>query len=441
MKLPWVWLLGLTFVSTWAQEDPDTIALAEDQFQEAFFESVKQKGIENYDKAITQLYVCLSLNASKAVVHQELGRNYLKLKKYAEAETAFLEAIRLEPGNKWHHIGLYDVFFQSRQYKKAIDALQTVIPLDAKYKDELVSMYMYTQQYDLALSLIEELREKGERSEKHAQYKAQILSTSRFQTQETDRLLEQIKKHPKEEVHYISLIYLYSQKNEDDKAFEVAKQLAEQVPSSDWAHISLFKFHLDKNDVTSALQSFQRVMLANGVDERIRQRMFNEWLVYAVQHQVALDKVDQTIRWMGTQNTISVVKEVGKFFHQKKQWEAAAKYYDWAFAEQNTDVESLLLWFEVMSYQNQWSDIAKRGETSVDWFPAQPEVYLWTGKAYVVLKNSKKAAQFLQDGLDFVVEQPKLERQFLELLIPVMEEVKKSKEAAAYRKQLEGIKN
>ncbi|MDV7395725.1 hypothetical protein RZS08_30325, partial [Arthrospira platensis SPKY1] len=87
-----VWLLGLTFLTTWAQEEPDAIALAEDQFQEAFFESIKQKGIENYDKAIAQLYVCLSLNESKAVVHQELGRNYLKLKKYAEAETAFQEA-------------------------------------------------------------------------------------------------------------------------------------------------------------------------------------------------------------------------------------------------------------------------------------------------------------------------------------------------------------
>ncbi|MDV7391472.1 tetratricopeptide repeat protein, partial [Arthrospira platensis SPKY1] len=295
-----VWLLGLTFLTTWAQEEPDAIALAEDQFQEAFFESIKQKGIENYDKAIAQLYVCLSLNESKAVVHQELGRNYLKLKKYAEAETAFQEAIRLETTNKWHHIGLYDVYFQSRQYKKAIDALQSVIPLDDKYKDELVTMYMYTQQYDLALNLIEELRETGVRSEKHAQYKAQILSMSKFKVQEKDRLVDLIKKNPKEEVHYVSLIYLYSQNNEDDKAFEVAKELAAQIPTSDWAHISLFKFHLDKNDVTSALQSFQRVMLANGVDERIRQRMFNEWLVYAVQNQVALDKIDQTIRWMGT---------------------------------------------------------------------------------------------------------------------------------------------
>lgn len=437
LRIVFIWLI---MQGVWAQEEPEAIALAENQFQEAFFESLKQRGIENYDKAIEQLQICLTLNESKAVVHHELGRNFLKLNKYAEAENAFKEAIQLDEKNKWHHLGLYDVYYQSRQYKKGIEALRGAIALDEKHRDELVTMYMYTQQYELALALIDELREQGQKSEKHSQYKAQILSMSRFKVQEKDRLIELIKKNPKEEVHYVSLIYLYSQNNEDDLAFEVAKQLAKEIPSSDWAHISLFKFHLDQNNVNAALSSFQRVTLASTIDERIRQRMFNEWLVYAVQNQVPLDKLDQTIRWMGTQGPVQVSKEVAKYFHQKNQWETASKYYDWAYEEQKTDVESLLLWFEVNSYQNKWKDIAQRGEESIDWFPAQPEVYLWAGKGFAQLQNFKKAAVFLQEGIDFVVEQPALERQFLELLIPVMIELKKSKEAEQYKKQLSNLK-
>ena len=35
-----------------AQTEPEDVALAKDDFQDSFFESLKQKGIENYDKAI-----------------------------------------------------------------------------------------------------------------------------------------------------------------------------------------------------------------------------------------------------------------------------------------------------------------------------------------------------------------------------------------------------
>ena len=39
----------------WAQTEPEEIKLDTDQFQEFFYESLLQKGIENYDKAIVAL--------------------------------------------------------------------------------------------------------------------------------------------------------------------------------------------------------------------------------------------------------------------------------------------------------------------------------------------------------------------------------------------------
>ena len=60
----------------WAQE-PEDIAVKPDEFQDSFYESLKQKGIENYDKAIEALEKCQQSQPENPIVFFELGKNYL----------------------------------------------------------------------------------------------------------------------------------------------------------------------------------------------------------------------------------------------------------------------------------------------------------------------------------------------------------------------------
>ena len=94
-----------------------------------------------------------------------------------------------------------------------------------KHHEELVSLYMYTKQYDKALALIKLLDEEVGASTERDAYKRQIFTDSKYREAEKDFLVSQIKKNPKIESNYISLIYLYSESNQEEKAFEVAKQL------------------------------------------------------------------------------------------------------------------------------------------------------------------------------------------------------------------------
>ena len=96
-------------VLAFAQAEPDDIALAEDKFQDNFYESLKQKGIENYDKAVLSLEKCLAAQPENPVVNYELGKNYLSLKDYKKAYDYFQKASVLDPKNKWYYVGMYDV--------------------------------------------------------------------------------------------------------------------------------------------------------------------------------------------------------------------------------------------------------------------------------------------------------------------------------------------
>uniref|UniRef100_UPI002626FAF7 tetratricopeptide repeat protein n=1 Tax=Flavobacterium sp. TaxID=239 RepID=UPI002626FAF7 len=173
--------VGMFFVSAQllAQTEPDDIALVNDEFQESYYESLTQKGIENYDKAIISLEKCLKLQPDNAAVYNELGKNYFFQKDYINAETAFTKAIQLDPKNKWYLIGLYDVYYEAKNFNQALLVVQKIVPLDENYKEDLVSLYMFTRQFDKALVLINELDESVGKSELRDRYKLEISSESK----------------------------------------------------------------------------------------------------------------------------------------------------------------------------------------------------------------------------------------------------------------------
>ena len=101
-----------TFVQ--AQAEPEEIAMATNEFQDSFYEALKQKGIENYDKAIVSLEKCLKSQPDDAAVHYELGKNYLALKNYESAYASFEKATSIDPKNKWFWVGMYDVTYATK---------------------------------------------------------------------------------------------------------------------------------------------------------------------------------------------------------------------------------------------------------------------------------------------------------------------------------------
>ena len=306
----------------WAQE-PDDIALDTDEFQIFFYESLKQKGIENYDKAITALNRCEKLEPSNPVVFFELGKNYLFQKDYINAYTNFEKATQLDPTNRWYWAGLYDVSYARQDYENAIIYLQKLITFKKEYKEELVTLYMYSQKFDEALKLIDELTATVGKSVIREQYRAQIMSMTQYKGQEESNLLNKIKTNPKDEVNYIALIHIYSEENKEDKANAIAKQLEREIPTSDWAQISLFKNYINASDGLRAAESMNKILKSNTIDTKIKHRVFNEFLIFANKNTQFEPNLEQAVSYFTLNNEVKVAMEVGKFYQNKKDWDTA----------------------------------------------------------------------------------------------------------------------
>jgi tetratricopeptide (TPR) repeat protein len=405
-------LLGNT-ISVMAQTEPEDIAMATDEYKDSFYESLKQKGIENYDKAIISLEKCIKLKPNDAVAYFELGKNYFALKEYQNAQSSFEKAAQLDPKNRWFWLGIYDVSYETKNYPLAIETIQKIIPFDEEYKDDLISLYMITNQQDKALSLINEMNDKFGKSDDRERYKLQILSQGKYQNAEISNLIDQINKNPKEESNYVNLIFLYSKTEETDKALEVAKQLAKEIPNSEWAQVSLFKVYLDANQADKAIKSMNVILSSSKIDSKVKHRTLNEFLIYVNKNPQYSPDLEKAIGYFDNDKEVDVAKEIGKFYHSKNQFENAIKYYERDLkSNSGTDRETNLLLLEAYMKAKQFEPMTKRAMNMIEVYPSQPQFYYYAGLGNNQLQQFKNAKTVLEMGLDYVVDDIKLEANF-----------------------------
>ena len=396
-----------------AQEDhkePDQVALANDEFENNFFEALKQKGIENYDKAIQSLEKCLAKEPDNPVLLHELGKNYLALKNYPEAEKAFLKARDKDPSNRWYWQSLYDVYYETKDFNKSIPVVQKLTEWRKEfYQEDLVSLYMYTQQFDKALALINEMEQTVGMSEKREMYKLQILSDNRYKKPQKETLEEAIKKNPKEESNYLELIYLYSESNQEQKAQEVAKKLEKEIPGSDWAQVSLFKFNLNANDGKKASESMFKVLNSKKIDRKIKHRVLNEFLIFAANNAQYMGDLEKAVNYFEDDKQVNVPKEIGKFFFSKARYTEAIKYFEKGLSAKPDDIEAVELLLYTYTEAAQYDSLLKKSAEYIDLYPTHARLYYFAGLASNHAKQFAKAKDYLETGIDFVVEDPELE--------------------------------
>ncbi|MGA9237805.1 tetratricopeptide repeat protein [Robiginitalea sp.] len=104
-KYFWVLLLMLGSGMAHGQEEGNADLFTEsytDQFQEAFFEALKQKGIENYDRSEALMLEAKKLDPDNPVVDFELARILNLAKAYRRATPYALRALQSDPSEYWY---------------------------------------------------------------------------------------------------------------------------------------------------------------------------------------------------------------------------------------------------------------------------------------------------------------------------------------------------
>ena len=118
-------ILGISQI----EEESAEIFLEEysDAFQEKFFEALKERGIENFDRAINILLECKQMEPDYVVLDHELAQAYLATGDLNSALEFALEAVNSEPANYWFASTLVRILIR-RNMK--VEQIESDIPID-----------------------------------------------------------------------------------------------------------------------------------------------------------------------------------------------------------------------------------------------------------------------------------------------------------------------
>lgn len=440
-------ILGIVCVPhiSYAQVDfnklpTDDLGDFEDQFQESFYEALKQKGIENYDRSAQALLKCIALDKSIPVIYFELGKNYNALKNFGAAEEALKEAVNKDPNNEWFLDALYEFYVQQDDQDKAIKTVKQLVKFHPDYKEDLATLYYKTKKYDNALQLLDELDTEFGVSLVRDATRNKIYNASGRKNDQIKNLENRVDNNPEKEENYLALIFRYSANNQKEDAFKTAQELLKINPNSQIVHLALYKFHLDDGNADKAIQSMKIVVKSSQIKPEAKQKVLIDFVQFVKDNpQYETDLVEATTLISNVNNSKTLL-ELAQYYLKKNEKEKALKYFEDASKLENENFtilkHILLLHIDLEQY-----DIAqKMSSKALEKYPSQPICYLVNAVAHNQLNKPKAAIESLEAGLDWVLDNPKMEIDFYKQLskaYTLLNNTVKAKTFSEKAKQLE----
>jgi tetratricopeptide (TPR) repeat protein len=391
----------------------DDLGNVEDEFQELFFEALKQEGIENYQRAVDALLKCINIKSSEPAAYYELGKNYNKLKNFGAAENALKKAISKEPDNEWYLDELYEVYIQQDDINKAIKTIKQLVKYHPEdYKQDLAALYIKDKDYKKALEVLDELDKEFGVNKDRDYLRNQIYDITGKDKDRIENLEERLKNEPDNEINYLNLIYRYSETGKKDKAFKTAKQLLEVNPNSQLVHLALYKFYLDDNDTENAIHSMKIVLMSSEIKPDAKAKVLNDFVNFVATYPEFEPDLLEVTTLVSNDKSAKTLLELAQYYLKIGDKTKALSYFEEVL---NEDPNNYSVLKDVLLLQldlNLDEKAAKRSEQTIELFPAQPIFYLINGVANIKLKQPKKAIESLETGLDYIIDDVKMEIDF-----------------------------
>ena len=336
----------------------------------------------------------------------------MKLKNFEDAEAALKKATNLAPDNEWFLDELYGYYATQNDYDNAINVIKQLVKYHPDYKEDLATLYVRTNKYDAALTLLDELDAELGLSKSRDSLRNRVYDATGKKDEQIENLKARIFSNPDNESHYLALIFRYSENNEKEKAFETAKNLLKINPNSQLVHLALYKFYLDDNNAEEAIASMKIVVKSSDIKPDAKLKVLSDFVNFVKENpEYEADLVEATNLVSDTDNEKSLV-ELGQYYLSKKNKEKALEYFVEAL---KTDADNFSILRSVMLLQidlKQFSKAELNSRKALQNYPSQPIFYLVNGVASNALNNPEAAIESLDMGLDYIIDDAQMEIDF-----------------------------
>lgn len=400
------------------------------QFQNYFYEGLKQKGIDKYNKAIDAFVKCAELFPERAVIFYELGDLYFITKSYQRSESNLKRAIDLEANNFWFKEKLYHLYVRQNNYNKAIEIVKSLLYKNKDYEEDLVNLYFSAGQFDEAIAQIEVMDKRYGYQEKRDQTRIEIYKRTQNQKEHIKFLKNRLKESPDNEQNFLNLIFTLSQYNLKEDAFSSAKAFLKKHPKSHIAHVALYKFYLDAEDYKNAISSMKIVTSSNVLEPYLKVKVLSDFIRF-VQKNPEYKEILLEVQPAESLDTSSRSNlEWGQYFLEQNKLDKALEFYEKVLEETPENLAVIKTVAKLYLQTKQYNQAVDFTTDQLELFPTQLELYLVYGTSQIALKEWDQALEMLKIGLDYIFEDNEAAVQYYNLLAELYKNqnnIKKSK--------------
>ena len=217
------------------------------------------------------------------------------------------------------------------------------------------------------------------------------------------------------------------------------KKLIKNQPNSHLAHLALYKFYLDEGGIDKALRSMNVVFRSSSIENRSKYRVLKDFLSFITANPQYESKIDEVVTQFSSEETGHFYELMGNFYNTQGEKEKALLYFTKG-ADQDEDnfsllKNTLLLLIDV----GQYKEAVALSEKALTIFPAQPLLYLINGVANNKLSKADIALENLEAGIDFLLDDSKMEKDFYKQMAIAHTQKGNTKKASEFSKKASEI--
>lgn len=412
------------------------------EFEYYFFNANKEKILGNYDLAETLFSQALQLNPTSSATMYELANIYAFQNKKDQALFYSKRAATLEATNIWYQLLYIECLKSNKQDAEAIKVYEKTIKqfpekIDLYY--ELAYSYLIIGKASEALKVYDKIEERIGVNEESSMQKIKIYrATKNFEKAviETNKL---ITTYPKESKYYGIIGELYQDMGQNEKALEAYNNLLKLDPSNAYVHLSLADYYRANKQNEKAFDEIKIAFRSKELDIDTKVKILLSYYAITETYPELKSDSDELCKIIvdvhpDDAKSFSIY---GDFLYRDKKLEEARIQFRKSIA---LDKEKFALWNQLLiidSELNDYEAMSTEGAEAIALFPNQPVFYYLAGIANIQLKNYQIAINQLEEGAQFVFDNPPLLSQFYASLGDAYNYIKEhAKSDLAYDKSL-----
>lgn len=373
------------------------------EIKRSFFKALQEKTAGNIDQAAVIFRGIIDKDPQNSASLYELGNISLAQNLKDDAGEYARRAVTLDPDNKWYWLLLSEIYKKNNSLEDLIPVFNELIRLEPDkegYYFDKANALSLLNKYKEAEEVYKEIESRFGLSEDLEEARNKITLSREEPHIAIQRLEKLIKKDSPDIDNYLNLAQLYIKQGQFEKAHDVLKKAQKKQADNSFIHLLLSDVYQAAGRRAEAFEETKKAFSDPRFPIDIKVQIILSYF----------SKFKDPVILNGTTELACVTTQAhsrepkahalyGDILFQGKKFEEAKQAYKKALSLNN---KVYLIWAQLLQIeisQNNFKEAIQDGDTALNIFPHEPDLYFFTATAYAQVNDHQKAVNYLKNAL------------------------------------------